>query len=101
LDEQRFTAALFNRVNVRVCSAQGAGGVFHAITFDRFRTAPCYNTGGLLRQLFRRVYNLDFDGDRFLQVLAVFGFFNLPNLFRHNCLLTDVVSLNAKRLPHQ
>jgi hypothetical protein len=86
-------AVLFNGVNVRVRSAQRAGGVFDAITFQRFRAAPRPDARGLLRQVFRRVHDPDFDGNFFSDMLAVLGLFDLPNHVCHACLLTPMIQV--------
>jgi len=92
LDEQIAIAQLHD-VEVRIGAAQSTGLFLKHIAFDRMRAAMCKYSGRLVWQNFSGVHDLIFNLNFVTDMLAVFDFFNLPDLFCHICLLTVFPSL--------
>jgi len=94
--EERLLVAQLHRVKVRICAAQGASRFFKHVAFQGIGTAVRDNSWRLVGQIFSGVHNFIFNLNFVTDMLAVFDFFNLPNLFCHICLLTLYSKFKAK-----
>jgi hypothetical protein len=86
--EEQLSVTQLHWVNVRVRSAQGAGGFFDRITFQSVGTAMSKHSWRLVWQDVGGIHNLIFDLDFVIHMITMCHFFDFPNFFCHIELLT-------------